>query len=63
MSLFITPFVTGIAVMAVLVAGASYVSPPLRCISERGTVFVSEPIGHCYKVSQFMPEGALEAAK
>lgn len=63
MSSFITPFVTGIAVMAVLVAGVSYVNPAARCVSTNGTVWASAPISKCYPITAFVPANALEAAK
>ncbi len=52
----------GAAGMALLVAATSYVSPPLRCISTPGTVWVA-PVAKCYRLTDFMPVGALEAAK
>lgn len=63
MSPHLYPFVSGLAVMAVLVAAAAYVSPMARCTSERGTVWVSAPANRCLPITQFMPAGALEAAR
>ena len=53
----------GAAGMAILVAFTAYTNPALRCVNERGTVWVSAPVGHCYPISQFMPENALKPAR
>ncbi len=60
---YLKAFVAGLATMAVLAAGAAYVNPPARCISENGTVWVSAPVSKCYPVTAFMPAGALVPAR
>jgi hypothetical protein len=59
----ILPFGVGVATMALLLAAVSYTSPMLRCVNENATVWVSAPVGHCYPISQFMPENALKPAR
>ncbi len=56
-------FLVGVATMAVLAAGAAYVNPPARCVSENGTIWASAPVSKCYKLTDFVPAGALLPAK
>ena len=53
----------GVAMMAILWAGMSYASPQQRCISENGTVWASEPVNKCYKLTDFAPASAFTPAK
>lgn len=59
----ITDMGIGAAALALLVAGAAYVNPPARCISERGTVYISAPVAKCYKLADVFPAGAFTPAR
>lgn len=58
----VTDFLLGVTVMTLLWAGVSYTNAGYRCLNDRGGVWVG-PVARCYAIDQFMPAGALEAAK